>query len=1076
MFSTRMADRDEHTEELGNLFRCARQGTGRIALISGAIGSGKTALLTRFVDQAVAGGAVLLEARGSEAESPLPFSLLRKILDQLPADGEGREDTVALMEMAAAGISAGTAGGTLHPTRPGIPAPGTPATPGIPAPRIPADAGTAAIHPAVHPTHGPAPDGISAVSGTVVSASADSVPSSARLDVVPRLSSLLLDHAERVRADGQGPLVVAVDNAHLGDEASLQTLLHLADRIRHAPVLIVLTEATHLRHGESRYRSELARLPHFRRLRLPLLTPAGVQDLLAGSVPTEELPRLAAEVHQLTGGNPLLVEALRADQETGPTFGQHAVRSEMYDEAVLDCVHRCGPDALAVARALSVLEDASSAAQLGTLLEVGAERVTGPLMRLRTSGLVEDGHLRDPLAPRIIAAASPPELVADLHRRVAKLLHGEGASASEVARHLVQVQSDDDPWTVPVLREAADHALLDGDVDFARRCLEAAARACSDDRCRAAIELRLTGLLWRSVSTGVDERLSRLAKHFAAGHLSPGDAVTSLSYLAWSGQLERVAALVEELADGTGTWHGAAEKEAVFAALHWLTMLSPGLGERLPDTGELPTGTPANAPADPPRATGRPGLRAVPTVPAPRSEPSAGTRTGGRPEARTDASEEARTDAPAEPGTGNGTETGAQDHTGHGHRADHVSVHAARAVSAALHSGSHTEALFVLSRYHLSDETVQPLIFSLWALIYADRLDLATTWAERLLNECRRLQAPAWQAMLTAVRAEVDLRRGNLADAEEQARAALVQMPANSWGIGVAHPVATLIQALTEMGRSDDALTALRRPIPEALLDTLPGLHYRRARGRWYMTTGRHQAALTDFRACGELMTRWGIDGSGLVPWRTDAAEALLAIGQPEKARTLAAEQAERVVPSQRRLHGSTLRVLGTSTTESQSRLKTLQQAVDVLEGTNDRLQLAFALRDLGSCYQATGDLTRARMLMRRTWHMAKSCGAEPLWSELVTQQQTTREREPAQPESAEDGVPMPTRIDSLLSSAEHRVAVLAAHGLTNREISAKLYITVSTVEQHLTRIYRKLRVKRRRDLPTNLGDLASVK
>ncbi|PNE13396.1 hypothetical protein B1H26_40750 [Amycolatopsis sp. BJA-103] len=38
-----------------------------------------------------------------------------------------------------------------------------------------------------------------------------------------------------------------------------------------------------------------------------------------------------------------------------------------------------------------------------------------------------------------------------------------------------------------------------------------------------------------------------------------------------------------------------------------------------------------------------------------------------------------------------------------------------------------------------------------------------------------------------------------------------------------------------------------------------------------------------------------------------------------------------------------------------------------------------------------------------------------------------------------------------------------------DREISAKLFITVSTVEQHLTRIYRKLQVRRRVELSGRL-------
>jgi DNA-binding CsgD family transcriptional regulator len=55
------------------------------------------------------------------------------------------------------------------------------------------------------------------------------------------------------------------------------------------------------------------------------------------------------------------------------------------------------------------------------------------------------------------------------------------------------------------------------------------------------------------------------------------------------------------------------------------------------------------------------------------------------------------------------------------------------------------------------------------------------------------------------------------------------------------------------------------------------------------------------------------------------------------------------------------------------------------------------------------------------------------------------------------------------LSAAERRVAVLAVAGHSNRQIATALYLTVSTVEQHLTRVYRKLRVTGRADLPAHL-------
>ncbi|WP_210589329.1 LuxR family transcriptional regulator [Streptomyces sp. GESEQ-35] len=58
----------------------------------------------------------------------------------------------------------------------------------------------------------------------------------------------------------------------------------------------------------------------------------------------------------------------------------------------------------------------------------------------------------------------------------------------------------------------------------------------------------------------------------------------------------------------------------------------------------------------------------------------------------------------------------------------------------------------------------------------------------------------------------------------------------------------------------------------------------------------------------------------------------------------------------------------------------------------------------------------------------------------------------------------------AVLTRAERRVAVLAADGCTNRGIAARLYVTPSTVEQHLTSVYRKLRVRSRAGLVELVG------
>ena len=56
------------------------------------------------------------------------------------------------------------------------------------------------------------------------------------------------------------------------------------------------------------------------------------------------------------------------------------------------------------------------------------------------------------------------------------------------------------------------------------------------------------------------------------------------------------------------------------------------------------------------------------------------------------------------------------------------------------------------------------------------------------------------------------------------------------------------------------------------------------------------------------------------------------------------------------------------------------------------------------------------------------------------------------------------------LTAGEDRVAVLAAQGLTNREIAQRQYETVKAVQSHLRSIFRKLDVASREDLPAALG------
>jgi DNA-binding CsgD family transcriptional regulator len=353
---------------------------------------------------------------------------------------------------------------------------------------------------------------------------------------------------------------------------------------------------------------------------------------------------------------------------------------------------------------------------------------------------------------------------------------------------------------------------------------------------------------------------------------------------------------------------------------------------------------------------------------------------------------------------------------------------------------------------------------ALLTLVYAHRPDRAAWWCDHLLGQSAAQHSPTWLATLSAIRAQAAVRQGDLPAAKKHGRAALTALKPDSWGVALGAPVAALVFAATGMGRYAEAATLLSRPMPEAALRTRYGLHYLHARGQHHFATGRFRAAAKDFLACGELMARWGVDVPALVPWRSAAAEVLLWLGKPDQARQLADEQLQWAGGPQSRGRGLALRVLA-KMAEPGARPALLQRAVTDLRSSGDQLELAHALADLASAHQELGDGEPARAFATQARRLAEECRAEPLRASVVET-------------FGSDGEAL-RRIDTpirgavaSLSPAEFRVAALAAHGYTNRKIAGKLRITASTVEQHLTRVYRKLQVTKRADLPVSLLNL----
>lgn len=95
-----------------------------------------------------------------------------------------------------------------------------------------------------------------------------------------------------------------------------------------------------------------------------------------------------------------------------------------------------------------------------------------------------------------------------------------------------------------------------------------------------------------------------------------------------------------------------------------------------------------------------------------------------------------------------------------------------------------------------------------------------------------------------------------------------------------------------------------------------------------------------------------------------------------------------------------------------------------------------------------------ARAELRTAWEMLNSMGAAAFAARAEGELRATAER--AQRGSA---------ASAALTSQEAQIATLVAQGASNREVAEQMFISVSTVEYHLRKAFRKLGVSSRAKL-----------
>ena len=799
----------------------------------------------------------------------------------------------------------------------------------------------------------------------------------------------------------RAPLLLAIDDCHWADGPSLRYLAHLGARLEGVRALVLVA----LRSGDAPAQpelvGELVALSTRDAIRPAALGPEAAAELARAALGGAASDRFCLACHAATGGNPLLLRALVASiAADGP---------EPTDEAAAG-VASFG--AQGVARVL--------ARQLAHL-PAGSK----PLLRALC-----------------VLGANPPL------RHVASLAGLELVQAAEIADAL----------------RAASILSARGELDFAHPALRAAITESIGPQERAIAHARAAELL--AAERAAPEHL---AVHLLHAHPCADGAVAATLRSAAAVAADRGAPETAAL------YLNRALQEPPPPALRGPVQLELGLARLAAriDAEATPLLAQAVAAIDPPE-------RARATLLAGRSlglvgrfEEAAAILEAGLPGGPLENDAEALVEAEL---LGNALLVAARvpaareraarlraDDAPAGVAGDLMLAHCAvRELREPRPAGAGWELLDrALAAGALLREESIVVAWAMMALVWTDRFDEAEQICTELVRAGEQRGSAYLVAHLSFPRAFVANRRGDLRQAEADARFGLEEKLARGLSDGRAFHLAPLLNALIDQGDLEGAELALAgAQVPARPAGQLAWALVLEARGRLRLAQDRPQEALADLLEAGRRCEALAWSHPGLTAWRSDAARALARLGEQDESARLAAEQLEiaRATQLPRPIGAATLAAAMVATPRPSLRL--LAQAVDLLERTQAKLELARALIELGAALRREGKRVAAREHLRRGLELAHRAGARPLAeharAELIAAGARPRR-------------PVFTGVDALTAS-ELRVARLAADGLTNREIAERLFVTERTVETHLRHAFQKLDISRRLELPGALS------
>jgi DNA-binding CsgD family transcriptional regulator len=339
----------------------------------------------------------------------------------------------------------------------------------------------------------------------------------------------------------------------------------------------------------------------------------------------------------------------------------------------------------------------------------------------------------------------------------------------------------------------------------------------------------------------------------------------------------------------------------------------------------------------------------------------------------------------------------------------------------------------------------------------AERFGEAGRLLDGILDAAGRRSDPLGLAIAMMFRARVSWRLGELAAALELS----ARLTEYSDLVPVIMPFAAAVRAvvLLDCGRPDEAAQWSARA--DEAIDRGNQLGYYQLpaqlpRGTLALRRGEPDAAAATFSAMWKNADALQVRDPCTVPWAGEAIAAYLECEREADARRLL----DWLAPVAAALPARWPRVIvaagQAALAERAGDLEQARagygQALAIAEEMPIPLARAQLLTDYGRFARRLGDIREARRVLAEALRLAERCGA--IWH-----------AEQARVEWRRAGGRSGTTPAGQLTPQEAAVARLARAGKTNREIAAQLYLTVNTVETHLRHVYQKLGIHRRAEL-----------